>query len=108
MAQKLQGRFLLSLVSNDDKEHMVLGPNKQVLFRNHEQIHFSMIQGRTIDVAGEANTFILIKANTSLLRVSMLAAMDKKGVINQPRSSKKHTVLADWVLRKCLLTQSSQ
>ena len=73
---------------------------------NHEQIHFSMIQGRTIDVAGKANTFILIKANTSLLRVSMLASMDKEGVINQPRSTKKHTVLADWVLRKCMLTQS--
>ena len=51
-----------------------------------------------IKVASRAVTFIHVKANTSLLRVSMLAAMDTEGLIYQSRSRKKHTVLGDWVV----------
>ena len=43
---------------------------------NHEQIHFSMIQGRTIDVAGEANTFILIKAKQYQFTESVNVGID--------------------------------
>ena len=57
-----------------------------------------MSQGRKIEVEGETDTFIHVKAITCLLRVSMLAAMDTEGLVYQSRSTKKHAVLADWVV----------
>ena len=59
---------------------------------------FRCSKAEKIEVAGETDTFIHVNANTCLLRVSMLTAMDTEGLVYQSRSTKKHTVLADWVV----------